>query len=195
MTDKEIGKPEASKRESETEQGEQTEPPTLPRGQQQAEADRHRGDDAANIRSVIPTVILIEKWNWRSPRTLLDVLLVLITGGVMWANFQYAATARQAQRPWVGPLQIGTNSGESVTNSLTVAANSPIDIAISFKNFGLSPAINVAANFEVILGPVPPENNADWTESTAPKMSENCHGVVDSEPGIPLFPNPDPNSW
>lgn len=108
----------------------------------------------------------------------------------MCANFQYAATARQAQRPWVGPSQIGTSSGEYVTNSFNVAANTPIDIAIAFKNFGSSPAINVAADFEVSLGPVPSESSADWTDSTAPKINENCHGVVDSEPGIPLFPNP-----
>jgi hypothetical protein len=190
MADKEIGKPEESERERE--QSRQTETQTFPRGQQQTEADRQRGKDAADTRSEIPSVIFVEQWKWRSPRTLLDALLILFTGGVMWAHFQYAATARQAQRPWVGPAEIGTHNGESVINSVTVSANNPIDIAISFKNFGPSPALNVASDFEVTLGSVPPVESINWTENTAQPMSENCHGTVDSEHGLPLFPNPGP---
>src|SRR6202162_3719161 len=40
--------------------------------------------------------------NWRTPRAILDALLILFIFGVMFATCQYTSTAKLAQRPWVG---------------------------------------------------------------------------------------------
>ncbi len=54
--------------------------------------------------------------NWRSPRAILDALLVIFIFGVMFATCQYISTAKMAQRPWVGVggLSEDTLTGDSV---------------------------------------------------------------------------------
>jgi hypothetical protein len=84
---------------------------------------------------------------------------------------------------------IGSQNGDNVTGSFTLTANAPVDVALSYRNYGLSPALKSAELFQAVLGNVPPESDADWRSDTAPNVP-NCHQQVDRITGVTLFPNP-----
>lgn len=148
--------------------------------------------DEGSARSQI--IVTVEKWlkwllKWLSSRTLHNVLLVVFTFGVMFATCQYSDTAKKSQRPWVGTQQVGSQVGDTVQASFTLAPETPVDIAVAYRNYGLSPALKCSAAFHSLPGSAPPQSEADWTDKTAPKVPD-CHATVDALPGMPLFPNP-----
>jgi hypothetical protein len=139
----------------------------------------------------IHTVALRE--SWISPRTLLDVLLIIFTFGVMLATCKYSDTATKSQRPWIGAVEIGSQVGTqygSVTSSFTMAANTPTDVVVAYRNYGLSPALKSAVSLHTILSDMPPSADKDWKPDTAPSFPD-CHQEVDARTGVTLFPNSD----
>jgi hypothetical protein len=136
-------------------------------------------------------IVEAAKWlrRWLTSRALLNFLLVVFTGGVWFATCQYADTTKKSQRPWVGTFQVGTQAGDDIKGGLTLAPDVSLDIAVAYKNFGLSPALRTSATFHTLLGAPTPADTSDWTADTAPKVS-GCYAEVDSLPGDPLFPNP-----
>jgi hypothetical protein len=122
-------------------------------------------------------------------RIILDFLLILFTGGVMFATWQYSDTSKKSQRPWVGPIMIGTQSGDNVTGSFTISANTSIDVTLSYRNYGLTPALRSTEYIATVLGNIPPQSYEDWKSDTAPTILD-CHQRLAGIPGVTLFPNP-----
>jgi hypothetical protein len=126
--------------------------------------------------------------NWRTPRAILDALLILFIFGVMFATCQYTSTARLAQRPWVGVggLSEDTLSGDSVSQSFTLSADRKIDIGVVLRNYGNSPALHAATNLQPLIAAAPPADVNAWTEKTLPKY--DCRSQLANDYG-PMFPS------
>jgi hypothetical protein len=126
--------------------------------------------------------------NWRSPRAILDALLIIFIFGVMFATCQYTSTAKIAQRPWVGVsgLSEGTLSGDPVSQSFTLSAERKIDLGVVLRNYGNSPALHTATNLHPVIGAAPPADVNAWTEETLPRY--DCNSQLTSDYG-PMFPS------
>ncbi len=126
--------------------------------------------------------------NWRSPRAILDALLVIFIFGVMFATCQYTSTAKVAQRPWVGVsgLSEDTLSGDSASQSFTLSAERKIDIGVVLRNYGNSPALHAATNLQPVVGAAPPADVNAWTENTQPRY--DCRSRLNNDYG-PMFPS------
>jgi hypothetical protein len=126
--------------------------------------------------------------NWRSPRVILDALLILFIFGVMFATCQYTSTARMAQRPWVGigGLSGDTLSGDSVGQIFTLSADRKIDIGVVLRNYGNSPALHAATNLHPVIGAAPPADVNAWTDETLPRY--DCKSQLTNDYG-PMFPS------
>jgi hypothetical protein len=126
--------------------------------------------------------------NWRSPRALLDALLIIFIFGVMFATCQYTSTAKIAQRPWVGVsgLSEDTLSGDPVSQSFTLSAERKIDLGVVLRNYGNSPALHTATNLHPVIGAAPPADVNAWTEETLPRY--DCNSQLTSDYG-PMFPS------
>ena len=126
--------------------------------------------------------------NWRSPRAILDALLIIFIFGVMFATCQYTSTAKIAQRPWVGVsgLSEDTLSGDPVSQSFTLSAERKIDLGVVLRNYGNSPALHTATNLHPVIGAAPPADVNAWTEETLPRY--DCNSQLTSDYG-PMFPS------
>jgi hypothetical protein len=126
--------------------------------------------------------------NWRSPREILDALLIIFIFGVMFATCQYTSTAKIAQRPWVGVsgLSEDTLSGDPVSQSFTLSAERKIDLGVVLRNYGNSPALHTATNLHPVIGAAPPADVNAWTEETLPRY--DCNSQLTSDYG-PMFPS------
>jgi hypothetical protein len=126
--------------------------------------------------------------NWRSPRAILDALLIIFIFGVMFATCQYTSTAKIAQRPWVGVsgLSEDTLSGDPVSQSFTLSAERKIDIGVVLRNYGNSPALHTATNLHPVIGAAPPADVNSWNEETLPRY--DCNSQLTSDYG-PMFPS------
>ena len=126
--------------------------------------------------------------NWRSPRAILDALLIIFIFGVMFATCRYTSTAKIAQRPWVGVsgLSEDTLSGDPVSQSFTLSAERKIDIGVVLRNYGNSPALHTATNLHPVIGAAPPADVNAWTEETLPRY--DCNSQLTSDYG-PMFPS------
>jgi hypothetical protein len=126
--------------------------------------------------------------NWRSPRAILDALLIIFIFGVMFATCQYTSTAKIAQRPWVGVsgLSEDTLSGDPVSQSFTLSAERKIDLGVVLRNYGNSPALHAATNLHPVIGAAPPADVNAWTEETLPRY--DCNSQLTSDYG-PMFPS------
>src|SRR5258708_4125139 len=121
----------------------------------------------------------------RSPQTVLNAILILFTGGVMYATFQYSDTAKKAERPWVGIQTVGQASPIIIQGNFTLSADAPVNIAVGFANYGQSPAIHGALYFRAMLGGHAPGSAAKWDDDIAPHISD-CHQKVDAQAGTPV---------
>jgi hypothetical protein len=126
--------------------------------------------------------------NWRSPRAILDTLLVIFIFGVMFATCQYVSTAKMAQRPWVGVggLSADTLTGDSVGQGFTLSADRKIDIGVVLRNYGNSPALHAATNLHPVIGAAPPADVNAWTDETLPRY--DCRSQLANDYG-PMFPS------
>ena len=131
---------------------------------------------------------VIAALNWRSPRAILDALLIIFIFGVMFATCQYTSTAKIAQRPWVGVsgLSEDTLSGDPVSQSFTLSAERKIDLGVVLRNYGNSPALHTATNLHPVIGAAPPADVNAWTEETLPRY--DCNSQLTSDYG-PMFPS------
>ena len=126
--------------------------------------------------------------NWRSPRAILDALLIIFIFGVMFATCQYTSTAKIAQRPWVGVsgLSEDTLSGDPVSQSFTLSAERKIDLGVVLRNYGNSPALHTATNLHPVIGAAPPADVNAWTEEILPRY--DCNSQLTNDYG-PMFPS------
>ena len=92
--------------------------------------------------------------------------LVVFTALLFYVNRDYARTARNAERPWLGPF--GLVIGYVLNPSYTLTANQPIDIVVVYKNFGRSPAMSHTFSFSLVVGGPPPTKLDEWTEDSIP---------------------------
>lgn len=118
---------------------------------------------------------------WKSVATIVfTAVLAVFTVGLYRVNSDYANTARQSQRPWIGVVK---------TDPLifTFAANQPVDVGLVYRNFGASPGLRVAAIYQVVIGDAPPTKDSEWTDDTAPTDLQ-CVSKADKEFGVPVFP-------
>ena len=126
--------------------------------------------------------------NWRTPRAILDALLIIFIFAVMFATCEYTSTAKIAQRPWVGVsgLSEDTLSGDPVSQSFTLSAERKIDLGVVLRNYGNSPALHTATNLHPVIGAAPPADVNAWTEETLPRY--DCNSQLTSDYG-PMFPS------
>ncbi|MGO9604061.1 MAG: hypothetical protein ACLQAT_11790 [Candidatus Binataceae bacterium] len=185
MSDQSTRGPKKSDTDSDTEHGEQSEARAAKVGQEhQGGSESDNRADTQEVCGNISPVILRESW-W-SPRTLLDLVLILFTGGVMFATCQYSETAKKAQRPWVGIVMVGTYTGAMMNENFTLAPDAPVDITVGYRNFGNSPATHSAIYFRTMLGAVAPTSSTEWKEDTAPPIPD-CHEKIDQRVGGPAY--------
>ena len=126
--------------------------------------------------------------NWRTPRAILDALLILFIFGVMFATCQYTSTAKLAQRPWVGVggLSEDTLSTDAVGENFTLSAERKIDMGVVLRNYGNSPALHAATNLQPLIAAAPPADVNAWTEKNLPQY--DCRSHLTNDYG-PMFPS------
>ena len=126
--------------------------------------------------------------NWRTPRAILDALLLLFIFGVMFATCQYTSTAKLAQRPWVGVggLSEDTLSTDAVGENFTLSAERKIDMGVVLRNYVNSPALHAATNLQPLIAAAPPADVNAWTEKNLPQY--DCRSHLTNDYG-PMFPS------
>ncbi|MFZ1122446.1 MAG: hypothetical protein WAN81_19650 [Candidatus Binataceae bacterium] len=165
---------------------EQDAPVATERQPPQIEAEPPRHDSTHGESRWVNNVIAAA--NWRSPRAILDALIVIFIFGVMFATCQYTNTAQMAQRPWVGVAGMSedTLSGDPVNQKYTLVTDMKIDIGVVLRNYGNSPALHAATNLQPLIGVAPPADVNAWTTKTLPKY--DCRSQLANDYG-PMFPS------
>jgi hypothetical protein len=130
---------------------------------------------------------VLRKW-----KVVIDVfftaILVLFTGLLYCANRDYARTARLAQKPSLGVDFLTDDAGNRLNfGRYTIEADKLIDLAVEYENFGQFPTPSHQADFRVMLGGRPPDDDASWRlPETIPYF--DCVTATKTKYNGPLFP-------
>jgi hypothetical protein len=128
---------------------------------------------------------------WWSPQTVLNLLLAVFTAGVWVATLQYADTSKKAQRPWVylAGLNVAQTTNASCSKDgckYTLVADQPINIGMSYRNYGNSPVLRHGTDSQAFIGPKPPTDFAQWPSTVVPDY--DCLSLAKSRNYGALFP-------
>jgi hypothetical protein len=110
-----------------------------------------------------------------------NFVLVVATVGIWYANCQYSRVTTQNSRPWIYQSAFDLNTPHLAcpdgviapcAAQYTLVPDEALDIVMTYKNFGITPAHHVAIIGRLLLGLGLPTTitNADWTENTAPSI-------------------------